>query len=186
MSVVCVNPDPVANFTWNPNPPTTVNSIVQFTDQSINAATYTWNFGTFGTSTQENPTVNFGNVEHGVYEVCLEVTSPDGCVNEICKPVTIIEEFLIFVPNTFTPDGDEYNNIFTPIAPEGMTLDEYSFTVFDRWGEMIFESHNIAIGWDGTYLGKVCKEGTYTWVIQAKGAGDKKARVFQGHVNLLK
>jgi gliding motility-associated-like protein len=186
LSAACVLPDPIANFTWNPNPPTTVNSTVQFTDQSINAATYSWNFGAFGTSTQENPTLNFGDVEHGAYQICLKVTSPDGCINEICKPVTIVEEFLLYVPNTFTPDGDEYNNVFLAIAPAGMTLDDFSMMIFNRWGEVLFESHNIEVGWDGTYQGKVVKEGTYTWVIQAKGAGDKKARRFEGHLNVLK
>ncbi|MDR0801712.1 PKD domain-containing protein [Fluviicola sp.] len=185
-NVVCVIPDPVANFSWIPVPPSTVNSIVTFYDHSVNAATYNWDFGTFGISTLENPVVNYGNIEPGSYQVCLTVTSPEGCQNQICQPITFIEEFLVWVPNTFTPDGDEFNNIFKPVMPVGMTLDDYTFMIYDRWGEVLFESHDVAVGWDGTYHGETVKEGIYTWTIVARGGGDKKTRKFEGHVNMLK
>ncbi|WP_430403218.1 PKD domain-containing protein [Fluviicola sp.] len=185
-NIVCVVPDPIANFTWSPVPPTTINSTVHFYDNSVNAATYDWDFGTFGTSSLENPIINYGDIDAGSYQVCLTVTSPEGCRNDICKPIVFIEEFLIFVPNTFTPDGDEFNNVFRPVVPEGMVLDDYTFTVIDRWGEVLFESHDVQFGWDGTYHGTTVKEGTYTWTIVAKGGGDKKARRFEGHVNMLK
>lgn len=185
-NIVCVVPDPIANFTWSPVPPSTVNSTVTFTDHSENAISYDWDFGAFGSSTLENPMVNYGDIDAGSYEVCLTVTSPEGCQNEICKPIVFIEEFLVFVPNTFTPDGDEFNNIFIPVFPEGMAMDDYTFAIYNRWGEVLFESHDVAVGWDGTYHGAIVKEGVYTWTIVAKGGGDKKARKFEGHVNMLR
>lgn len=185
-NVVCVVPDPIANFSWTPVPPSTVNSTVTFTDHSVNAVSYNWDFGTHGASTLKNPVVNYGNIEAGSYEVCLKVTSPEGCQNQICKPITFIEEFLVWVPNTFTPDGDEFNNIFKPVIPVGMVLDDYTFMIYNRWGEVLFESHDIAVGWDGTYHGETVKEGVYTWTIVARGGGDKKPRKFEGHVNMLK
>lgn len=185
-NIVCVVPDPIANFTWSPIPPTTVNSTVHFYDNSVNAVTYDWDFGAYGTSTLENPIINHGDIEAGSYQVCLTVTSPEGCRNEICKPIVFVEEFLIYVPNTFTPDGDEFNNVFRPVVPDGMVLDDYTFTVIDRWGEVLFESHDVEFGWDGTYHGTSVKEGVYTWLIIAKGGGDKKARRYEGHVNMLK
>ncbi|MNK22429.1 PKD domain protein [compost metagenome] len=185
-NIVCVVPDPIANFSWNPSTPTTINSTVRFYDNSVNAATYDWDFGAFGTSTLENPMINYGDVEAGSQLVCLMVTSPEGCRNEICKPIVFIEEFQIFVPNTFTPDGDEFNNIFKPVVPEGMSLDDYTFTIYNRWGETLFESHDVSIGWDGTYQAVPVKEGIYSWVIYAKGGGDKKTRRFEGHVNMIK
>ncbi|WP_300666138.1 PKD domain-containing protein, partial [Fluviicola sp.] len=186
LNVVCVVPDPIANFTWSPVPPSTVNSTVKFHDNSVNAVSYDWDFGAFGSSTLENPMVNYGDIDAGSYEVCLTVTSPEGCQNEICKPIVFIEEFLIFVPNTFTPDGDEFNNIFIPVFPDGMAMDDYTFAIFNRWGEILFESHDVAVGWDGTYHGATVKEGVYTWTIVAKGGGDKKARRYEGHVNMLR
>jgi len=185
-NIVCVVPDPIANFSWSPVPPTTVNSTVHFYDNSVNAVTYEWNFGTYGTSTLENPIINYGDIEAGSYQVCLTVTSPEGCQNDICKPIVFVEEFLIFVPNTFTPDGDEFNNVFRPVVPNGMVLDDYTFTIINRWGEVLFESHDVSVGWDGTYHGQAVKEGVYTWMIIAKGGGDKKARRLEGHVNMLK
>ena len=185
-NVVCVVPDPIADFNWSPVPPTTINSIVNFNDNSVNAAVYDWDFGAFGTSTLENPVINYGDIEAGSYEVCLTVTSPEGCISNICKPIIFMEEFLIYVPNTFTPDGDEFNNIFRPVVPEGMSLDDYTFRIYDRWGEVLFESHDVSVGWDGTYQNVPVKEGVYTWTVVARGAGDKKAREFEGHVNMLK
>lgn len=186
LNIVCVVPDPIANFTWSPVPPSTVNSTVKFNDNSVNAVSYDWDFGAFGTSTLENPMVNYGNIEAGSYEVCLMVTSPEGCRNEICKAIVFIEEFLVFVPNTFTPDGDEFNNVFKPVIPDGMAMDDYTFAIYNRWGEVLFESHDVAVGWDGTYHGETVKEGVYTWTIVARGGGDKKSRKFEGHVNMLR
>jgi gliding motility-associated-like protein len=185
-NIVCVVPDPIANFTWSPVPPTTINSTVHFYDNSVNAATYDWDFGTYGTSTLENPVINYGDIAAGSYQVCLTVTSPEGCRNDICKPILFIEEFLIYVPNTFTPDGDEFNNVFRPVVPDGMALDSYTFTIFNRWGEVLFESHDVQFGWDGTYHGVTVKEGTYTWTIVAKGTADNKAHSIEGSVNMLK
>jgi large repetitive protein len=186
LNIVCVVPDPIANFNWTPVPPTTINSTVHFNDNSVDAVVYNWDFGIFGTSTLENPSINYGDIAAGSYQVCLTVASPEGCRDSICKPITFIEEFLIFVPNTFTPDGDEFNNVFKPVIPLGMALDEYNFTIFNRWGEVLFESHDVDFGWDGTYHGETVKEGTYTWTIIAKGGGDKKSRKFDGHVNMLR
>jgi len=185
-NIVCVVPDPIANFNWSPVPPTTVNSTVHFTDNSVNAVSYAWDFGVYGTSTLENPVINYGDIAAGSYQVCLTVTSPDGCQNDICKPILFVEEFLIYVPNTFTPDGDEFNNVFKPVVPDGMPLDSYTFTIFNRWGEVLFESHDVQFGWDGTYHGATVKEGVYTWMIVASGGGDHKARKMEGHVSMMR
>jgi large repetitive protein len=186
MNAVCVAPDPVANFGWNPSNPTNVNSSVTFQDQSTGAEEYDWNFGDYGVSSLQNPSVQFSNVEAGTYNICLRVTSDQGCIDEVCKPITFLEEFLIYVPNTFTPDGDEYNNEFTPVVPPGMPIDDYTLTIFNRWGEVLFESHDISVGWDGSYANQQVKEGVYVWRIVARGGGDKKLTKMEGHVTLLK
>lgn len=185
-NIVCVVPDPIANFNWSPTPPTTLSSTVNFYDQSTNAATYSWDFGTYGNSSLENPIINYGTIDPGSQQVCLTVASPEGCTNQICKNVIFIEEFIIYVPNTFTPDGDEYNNYFRPVVPQGMRLDDYTLTIYNRWGEVLFESHDVNFGWDGTYHNEIVKEGTYIWTITAKGGDDKKSYKLEGHVNMLK
>lgn len=185
-NVVCVVPDPVADFSYSPSIPTTVNSAINFFDQSISAVSYSWDFGGLGGSSLENPLFNFGEVDPGEIIVCLEVTSQEGCVNEICKPIPFIEEFLVYVPNAFTPDDDEYNPTFKPVFPEGLMIEDYSFVIYNRWGEIIFESKDFSIGWDGTYHGAIAKEGVYTWTIRLVGGPQQKRFKYQGHVNLLR
>ena len=185
-NVVCVAPDPIADFTYSPGAPTTVNSTITFFDQSTNAVSYSWDFAGLGSSTLENPLFSFGELDPGEQIVCLEVTSAEGCVNEICKPIPFIEEFLVYVPNSFTPDDDEFNQTFTPVFPDGLIIEDYSFMIWDRWGEIIFESKDYSIGWDGTYHGYVAKEGVYTWTISLKGGPEQKRFKYEGHVNLLK
>lgn len=185
--VVCVVPDPVADFSFAPINPTTVNSQVTFTDHSTNAVAYSWSFGQYGgTSTTQNPVVNYANVPVGSQLACLEVTSAEGCTNEICKPIPFGEEFLVFVPNTFTPDADEYNPVFIPVMPPGLFVSNYSFNIFDRWGEIIFESHDPQVGWDGSYHDEIVKEGVYTWTIQLVGGANQLRYRYEGHVNLLR
>lgn len=185
-NVVCVVPDPIANFTFSPNIPTTVNSQVMFFDQSTNAVEYDWDFQEFGTSSLENPSVNYGDIEPGEHLVCLTVTSPEGCQNDTCKTITFVEEMMIHVPNTFTPDDDEFNPVFVPVLPEGIEVEDYTLYIFDRWGEILFESHDYQIGWDGTYHGETAKEGVYTWTIQMTGGPRRDHLRFEGHVTLLR
>ncbi|HCA83036.1 MAG TPA: hypothetical protein DEP18_04555, partial [Flavobacteriales bacterium] len=109
---ICVYGNPVADFTWTPMQPTVMDATVNFVNQSTNAATYSWDFAGQGTSTQQNPSFYFGNnVQPGDYLVCLDVVSVNGCVDDTCKYVTIYDEYLIYVPNAFTPDNDGINDI---------------------------------------------------------------------------
>ncbi len=182
----CVAPDPVANFTFNPNAPTTINSQIQFNNTSSNAVTFDWDFGAFGSSTLEDPSVNYGNIEAGGQQICLEVISAEGCRNDICQTIVFAEEFTLFVPNSFTPDGDEHNNVFRPVAPAGVVINEFNMVIFNRWGEIIFESNNFDIGWDGTYKDKMVQEGAYVWKMTVKLSDNSKNKVYTGHVILLK
>lgn len=185
-NLICINPDPIANFTYNPRNPTTVNSNVSFVDESINANLYSWTFGTFGASNQQNPNLTFDGVEEGSVTICLEVTSPDGCVDSICKLIQFDSEFLIFVPNTFTPDQDAFNNSFTPVFPPDSKIQDYTFMIYNRWGEAIFESHNYQVGWDGKYADNPSQDGVYIWTVELKGGSKQELMTFKGHVNLLK
>jgi gliding motility-associated-like protein len=89
---------------------------------------------------------------------------------------------IIYVPNTFTPDNDKFNAIF---KPEGGNIKDFHMVIFNRWGEVMFETYNFNIGWDGTYGGKICQDGTYIWVIDYTDINNNKVRL-RGHVNLLR
>jgi len=186
-NIICVHPDPIADFIYLPVQPTVFDNLVHFYDQSQGGDSYQWNFSGYGSSDLQNPSYTFSGVDpHEQVVVCQEVTSFYGCVDSICKTITFNDEFIMYIPNTFTPDGDEYNNTFSPVFPEGALIEEYSLILFNRWGEVVFESMNPEIGWDGTYDGQKSQDGTYTWVIELREGNKNKTSRFVGHVNLFR
>lgn len=184
-NLVTVYPIPVADFIWSPNPTTIFYPDIQFTNLTIGGATYDWTFDTVGTSTLTNPMVTFPDYVGGIYNVCLETQSINQCYDSVCHYVVIQDEFLIYVPNAFTPDADGVNDVFIPIL-QGEDPLSYQLMIFNRWGELIFESNNKLIGWDGTHKNIKSKEDVYVWKIRAKkkSSGEKVERV--GHVTLLR
>ena len=96
------------------------------------------------------------------------------------------EELLFYVPNVFTPDGDEHNAIFQPVFTSGFDIYNYHLTIFDRWGEILFESYNSTVGWDGTYGGSLVEDGVYVWKIDFKDINSDKMFTQSGHVTVLK
>ena len=98
--------------------------------------------------------------------------------NIVCIPT----ELRLFVPNSFTPNGDGINDIF---LPKGIFVSEYNLQIFNRWGEKLFESDDLNKGWDGSFKNKVCQLGTYYYQIRGKGANGK-SEVHNGTVQLLK
>ena len=107
-------------------------------------------------------------------------TDENGCVAQDVIHIAI--DAIIFLPNTFTPDQDQFNPTF---KPKGENIVEFHMIIFNRWGEIMFETYNFEMGWDGTYGGKVCPDGTYIWVIEYTDNRNNKERIL-GHVNLLK
>jgi gliding motility-associated-like protein len=183
--IVCVFPNPIADFDWLPTQPTVLNSLVNFSDASINGASYVWDFAGQGNSTAQNPSFLFENPAPGEYTVCLQVTSAQGCVDDTCKNVTIYDEFLLYVPNAFTPDNDGINDVFLPVV-NGVDPEYYEFMIFNRWGELIFATDVTNKAWDGTHRGMDCKQDVYVWKIKARDAltGDQKE--YYGHVTLMR
>ena len=184
-AAVYAAPIPDAEFSYSPNTITELNTEVAFFNQSQNASTYFWDFGDGFTSSMENPTHTYP-MSAGNYTVELMVVSPYGCIDTVSHPIVIHEELLYFVPNTFTPDGDDYNDMFVPIFTSGFDPFDYELLIFNRWGEILFESHNAAVGWDGTYGGELCQSGTYIWRIEFKTSTTDERKLITGHVNLLK
>jgi len=186
---VCVSGYPTADFSFGPQPTNVLNPVISFINESYNADTYNWTFDTGGAADQsqfEHPTYTFPNTNPGTYEVCLEAITNDGCTDTICQNVVIDEEFIIYVPNAFTPGGsDLINNEFRPIV-KGEDPLQYSFMVFNRWGELIFESSHPSIGWDGYYKGLLSQTDVYVWKVSCVDASTNNRHEYIGHVTLLK
>jgi gliding motility-associated-like protein len=96
------------------------------------------------------------------------------------------DEIIYYVPNTFTPNGDEHNNVFNPVFVCGYDPLEYRFDVYDRWGEIVFTSLDAQKGWDGTYHGLPAKEGVFGWKLEYKAENTTEKKVITGHANLLR
>ena len=187
---VCVENYPVASFTYSPNQPTTINTQVNFTNGSIGASDYQWSFGDGATSNAVDPNHTYPETEDN-YNVMLVAYSPFGCTDTAYSIINIVEELIFYVPNTFTPDGDDYNETFQPVFTSGYDPFDFHLMIFNRWGELIFESYDASIGWDGTYGGKangaeLVKDGTYVWKIEVKVKKNDERKMFVGHVNVLK
>ena len=166
--------NPTANFSYSPLDVTLFDPLVYFTDLSLfNIASWQWNFANLGASAMQHPNFTFPGEDTASYPVTLLVTNDNGCTDSITKLVKINGETGVFVPNAFTPDGDNLNEFFAPqgfgVSPEG-----YAFLIFDRWGEVIFESYSPFDGWNGTYKGKVVQNGTYVWKLNYKDTNGKK------------
>lgn len=187
--IITVEANPIASFTADPTVTTTINTEVHFTNTSIGATFYEWNFGdTSPLSNVVNPIHEYNSEEAGSYYVTLIATTPGGCADTAHLLIKIDEELIFYVPNTFTPDQDEYNEVFQPIFTSGYDPYAFSMWIFNRWGEVVFETHDDKIGWDGTYGvdGNDCQDGTYTWKISFKTKKNDERKVIHGHVNLLR
>ena len=113
-------------------------------------------------------------------------TSSNGCKDTTAKIVTINEELIFYIPNAFTPDGDTYNQTFQPVFRSGFDPNDFTMLLFNRWGEVIFESHDAAVGWDGTFGGNMVQDDVITWVIEFKIIRKDKHVRHTGHVNILR
>ncbi len=183
---ICVAPNPVASFTISDYELTSTDFDAFFYNNSQGASTYFWDFGDNTTSTVENPYHQFPQSGYENFTIWLYAYSDLGCVDSTVRYINFTEDMLIYVPNTFTPDYDEFNNTFFPVLTSGFNPQNYRLYIFNRWGELLFESRDHNVGWDGTYNGNRCQIGTYTWKIVTMDAQNDRKREFVGHVNLIR
>ena len=182
---ICVLEDPVADFTTDEFSTSLYTPTFELVNQSDFSVSYLWEFDNNTTSTLTNPTVSYPE-EPGSYNVQLVAYNAAGCTDSITKILTVRDELVFFVPNSFTPNGDEFNNAFVPIFTSGFDPFEFNLTIINRWGELIFESNDATVGWDGTYDGKIVPDGMYVWKIRMKNNENDKKYTYTGHVNVLK
>jgi gliding motility-associated-like protein len=178
-----VRPKPIADFKWSPDPVTMFSTEVLLTNYSFGASTYEWTIesGSPSQSVSEDVVTLFPDGQTGYYAVTLVSTSDLGCWDSVTRIIPVLPEVLIYAPNTFTPDGDEFNQSWR-VYIEGIDTYDFELLIFNRWGELVWESHDVTAEWDGTYQGKIMPAGTYSWTIRAKDMIDDEKFVWQGHV----
>lgn len=190
INYINVAPQPVADFTANPMVLSTANPNVNLTNESTGATNYIWSFG------DDSPTETAQDVSHKYtteksQNYIVTLIAYDGnlaCSDTTNRVIRIKEQVIYYVPNTFTPDHDNFNETFQPIFASGYDPYSYTLLIYNRWGELLFESHNVNVGWDGTYGGKIVPDGSYVWKItfkEPKSMSDKH-HTKVGHVTLLR
>jgi gliding motility-associated-like protein len=187
-NVIEVVPNPVAAFTFSANPITIFEPSVVAQDQSTgNVVEWNWNspYSSPSFSDLGNPTLTFPIGVEGQYPVTLTVYSEYGCVDSITHELNVVPDVLVFAPNTFTPNGDEHNQQWK-VFFTGIDIYDFDLLIFNRWGELIWESHDPSVAWDGTYNGKIVQNGTYTWRAWTNDAINDKKREFSGYINVMR
>jgi len=186
-SYIYVEAYPVASFTPASITVTSLQPIVNYENTSTGASGYVWDFGDgSGSSSTVNPTHTFPAETAGSFTVTLIATSPIGCVDTAYGSVRVEEVLIYYVPNSFTPDGDDYNETFKPVFTDGYDPFSFSMFIYNRWGEVIWESHDASVGWNGMYGGYKVQDGTYTWKIEFKTSMNDERIMDIGHVNIIR
>jgi gliding motility-associated-like protein len=183
-----VDDGPTAAFMPTPSSVSVFNPVVLLLNNSTGAVDYVWDFGdSSGTSTEVNPSYTYDAVPAN-YQVQLIAYSALGCTDTAWFSFVVNEELLFYIPNTFTPDGDEFNQMFKAIFTRGYDPFDFNFYIYNRWGQLIWESHDAEQGWDGVsnVSKKPVQDGSYVWKIDFKTlTSDERVEVI-GHVNILK
>lgn len=185
---ITIHAAPEAMFYANPNPTTVFNTEIDFNNTSTPGAnTYYWTFpgGAPANSGEENPTVIYPQGIATQYPVELIVINEYNCPDTVEGIVDIQSDIILYAPNAFTPDGDEFNETWR-VYIEGIDIYDFHLTVYNRWGEIVWESYNPEGAWNGTYGSTQAKQGTYVWVIEAKDKFSDKKLEWRGHVTVLK
>jgi gliding motility-associated-like protein len=183
--IVCAYAIPEADFIVSSDSVPVGSPTIEFTNQSTDALTYVWDFGDGTTSTSTNPIHVYPSAP-AEYVVTLYAYNELGCYDSMILTITVWEDLLVYVPNSFTPNNDGTNDVFLPILTSGLDPQSYQLWVFNRWGERLFFSDQLDFKWDGTYNNKMCQDGTYFWIISFGVEGTDERKQMHGHLTIIR
>jgi gliding motility-associated-like protein len=181
-----VYPMPVAAFTPSPLSTDILHPEICFANNSTNAASWHWSFGDTANSTSTAFSPCFTYQAVGTYCTKLVVASKNGCLDSTESCIEIMPISTLYVPNAFTPNGNGINDLFfakgTNIDP-----DHFQMMVFDRWGNLIWQTNSWGDGWDGKANGgkNIAQEDVYVWKIICLDLEGKRYNLI-GHVSLIR
>lgn len=178
--IVNVFDPPTAAFTFTPDKPTE-NTPTQFINQSSpDATSFVWEFGDGNGSFQADPTYQFNKT--GVYDVYLTATNSTGCSDTAHQQVSAIVIPLFDIPSAFSPNNDGVNDIF---LVKGFGIAKFNMKIYNRWGQLMFESNDPTIGWNGTFKGTIQPMDAYAYLINVEFS-DGTTATKNGSVTLLR
>jgi PKD repeat protein len=160
---------------------------VEFVNNSVNAQFYSWDFGYASSGSNEvNPSFQYPQWTEGNYVVTLTATDTNGCFDIAQMIISSSETVRLNVPNTVTIDGNNLNELFFPVFSNFDEVSDFTFTIFNRWGELIYETKDIQGAWDGkSNKGRDVQDGTYIWKVVYKDL-EGFEHMAVGHVNVLR
>lgn len=179
---ITVFPKPTAGLKIDPTKVSIFEPNVTFFNQSVDAYNSLLYFGD-GDSILLTDNYTHTYADTGNYVATLIVTNENGCTDTITGMLRVNPEYRIFIPNAFTPyNNDGINDVFIPVM---MGIKWFNMKIFDRWGEMVFESESTDYGWDGSYKGAKPKPDVYVYIVDVINVFGKR-ETFTGHVTLVR
>jgi len=138
--------------------------------------------------TLQGPTINITWDQDGIFTFdvvrwdngCVSLPSTFNVTLELCP------QDLIYIPNTFTPDGNEHNQTFAPVFTSGFDPYDFNMKIFNRWGEIVWETNDCKLTWDGTYNNSKCPDGSYIWVVRFGMVKTDGKKEFSGNLTIIK
>tara|TARA_B110000037_G_scaffold88063_1_gene104421 strand:- start:54509 stop:57523 length:3015 start_codon:yes stop_codon:yes gene_type:complete len=186
---ITVEDQPIAAFTMSPQSVFISNTMVEFTNESLYASDFIWDFGDGSPFSSEVDPIHFfpNDIGDVYYPVQLTASNYLGCLDSVTMYMNVKGIIIFYIPNTFTPDGDQFNQTFLPVFESGFDPYDFHMVVYNRWGEVVFESFDATAGWNGAYgSGGLVDDGVYTWAIDFKELHTDKRHEHRGHVTMLK
>ena len=180
--MIQVHPSPVSKFIVDKDEADICHSTIQFIDQSEGGLTYFYMFDNIEGTTVQNPSYTY--IEDGLFYPIQYVTNEFLCVDSSFEKVTILP-YAIYIPNTFTPDGDEYNNDYKVVTY--LPAQSWDFKIYNRWGEIVFETLDQDEFWNGTYKGQKAPDGIYNYhLIYESCENSDNVHELYGFVSLIR
>lgn len=180
---VCALETPNASFTYKPNTFDIFNTQVNFSALPQENTNYNWFEETSVVSNEIRWQTTL--VQDSTTFCLVTVNNINQCTDTSCTTLVIENRLTVYVPNAFTPNNDGLNELFVPIIG-GARPATYYFAVFDRWGELIFESTTIGEGWDGTFKNTQSPNGVYSYRVYVKEVGTALSQEHIGSVTLIR
>jgi len=177
-------PKPLSNFSFSPLSPVENKDEVLFTNKSQgeDLSSFEWFFSDTKTFSLKEKDAEHLFTSPGNFEVALVVRNKFMCSDTSVKSVNVSADLSMYIPNTFTPDGDDKNEIFKPVL---QSVKFYSFKIYNRWGTEVFSATELEEGWNGFYRGHASPSDSYIWVIEITSATNEKKN-YTGTVLLLR
>lgn len=182
--LINVYPNPIADFTTEQEL-SILDPTIQLLNHSLAAESYLWDFGDGTESNDVNPEHTYAEGIIGNQTIILTAISAFGCKDTAQISVYLRDELVFYIPNSFTPNSDRINDRFKPVFNSGYDPSTYHLSIYNRWGELIFESFDLGTGWDGIYKGEAVQDGTYIWKVEFATRNGSENLTRTGHLNLL-